>query len=220
MFAVVLQVAVGLAVALLFNNEFPGREFCRALILLPWVLPMVSAANAWLWILNPVYGVVNGVLLNTGIIREPLQFLSEPNAALATVILIKVWKAFPFATLLIMAGLSNIPKERYEAAMIDGATMFQRFFYITLPGLKQVLLMILLLQTIWTFNDITTIYLLTAGGPGKATTSLPILVYQVAFQAGNLSLGAAGAMLMFVIAGLLIFAYFRLYARNEENARG
>ncbi|WP_421724961.1 carbohydrate ABC transporter permease [Bauldia sp.] len=218
--AVALQLAAGLGVALLLSNSFPGRGLVRALILIPWILPIVTTANIWVWMFNEIYGVINSTLIASGLISRPIGFLSDPDLSIFSAIWVKAWREFPFAALLLMAGIQTIPKDLYEAAKLDGATAWQRFLHVTLPGLKLVLLIILLLQTIWTFNDVSTVYLLTRGGPGSSTEILPILVYNTSFIGGDLGKGAAGAVLMFAIVAVIVAVYFRQYARSETEVRG
>jgi multiple sugar transport system permease protein len=214
-----LQLLLGLGVALLLQRTFPGRGLVRALVLIPWVLPIVSTANIWVWMFNDVYGILNTELLNLGIVQDPIPWLSSSQFALVSAILVKTWREFPFAALMLMAALQAIPAELYEAARLDGARAWRRFIHITLPGIRLVVLVVLMLQTIWTFNDVTTLYLLTRGGPGDATTTLPILVYNTAFGTGALSRGAAGAVTMFIVVLVLITTFFVLYNRTESRLR-
>jgi multiple sugar transport system permease protein len=214
-----LQLVLGLGVALLLQRAFPGRGLVRALVLIPWVLPIVSTANIWVWMFNDVYGILNTALLALGVIRTPIPWLSASEFALPSAILVKTWREFPFSALMLMAALQAIPAELYEAARLDGARAWRRFIHVTLPGIRLVVLVILMLQTIWTFNDVTTLYLLTRGGPGDATTTLPILVYNTAFGAGALSRGASGAVMMFIVVLVLIATFFVLYNRAESRLR-
>ncbi len=217
--SVALQLLCGLGVALLLHRKFRGRGLLRALVLIPWVLPIVSTANIWVWLYNDVYGIINTSLLAMGLRETPIPWLSSPDLSMLSSILVKTWREFPFAALLLMAGLEAIPRELYEAAKLDGANAWQQFVHVTLPGLRLVLLVILLLQTIWTFNDVSTVYLLTKGGPGSSTEILPILIYNTSFIGGDLSLGAAGAVLMFLIVAVLVSAYLRFYSKSEAELR-
>jgi multiple sugar transport system permease protein len=217
--SVLLQAVVGLAVALLLHQPFHGRGLVRALVLLPWVLPIVSTANIWLWLFNATYGFFNTALIRAGAIDRPILWLASPDLALLSAIVVKTWREFPFAALVLLAGLQAIPDDLYEASKVDGASAWQRFRSITLPGLRLVLLVVMLLQTIWTFNDFSTVYLLTRGGPGDSTEILPISVFQRAFVGGDLSGGAAGAVLMFLAVCVLIAGYLRTYNRSEEEVR-
>lgn len=217
--SVTLQVLFGLGVALLLNKQFTGRGLLRALVLIPWVLPIVSTANIWVWMYNDVYGIINTSLLALGLVDRPIPWLSSPDLSMMSAIMVKTWREFPFAALLIMAGLQSIPSELYEAAKLDGAGAWARFRHVTLPGLRLVLLVILMLQTIWTFNDVSTVYLLTQGGPGTSTEILPILVYNTSFISGELSRGAAAAVLMFLIVAVMVSLYVRFYSKSEAEMR-
>jgi multiple sugar transport system permease protein len=218
--SVLLQLLIGLGVALLLHRGFPGRNLLRALVLIPWVLPIVSTANIWVWMFNEIYGTIDTTLVSLRLTGRPIPWLSSPQLSLLSVIIVKTWREFPFAALLLMAGLQTISSDLYEAAKMDGANGWQRFRHVTLPGLKLIILIILLMQTIWTFNDLSTVYLTTRGGPGTSSEVLPILIYRTSFVSGDLSRGAAGAVLMFIVVASLAVIYFRGYVRSErENWR-
>ncbi len=217
--SVLLQFLIGLGVALLLDKPFFGRNVLRALVLIPWVLPIVSAANIWVWMFNEIYGIIDTTLVSLHLTSRPIAWLSSPKLSLLSAIIVKTWREFPFAALLLTAGMQTIPTELYEAAKMDGAGPWRRFQYVTLPGLKLIILIILLLQTIWTFNDLSTVYLTTKGGPGTSSEVLPILIYRTSFVSGELSRGAAGAVLMFIVVMGLAFAYFRSYTRSERDWR-
>ena len=217
--SVLLQLLIGLCVALLLNRDFPGRNALRALVLIPWVLPIVSTANIWVWMFNDIYGIIDTTLVSFRVTSRPIGWLSSPDLSLISAIIVKTWREFPFAALLLMAGLQTIPADLYEAAKMDGARAWQRLCHVTLPGLRLIILIILLLQTIWTFNDMPTVYLTTKGGPGTSSEVLPILIYRTSFVSGELSRGAAGAVLMFIVVVSLAVVYFHSYVRNEEENR-
>jgi len=172
--ASVLTIVVGLLAALLLNEPIKGRGLARAVFLFPYVAPIVSVAFVWRWILDPrPSGVVNDILMRSGLIEKPLGYLSTPGLALILIIIFEAWRYFPFAMLMILARLQAVDDTLYEAAKVDGANSFQRFFYITLPELKYVLGAIFLLRLMWTFNKFDDIFLLTSGGFG--TRVLPVL---------------------------------------------
>jgi multiple sugar transport system permease protein len=217
--SVFLQLIIGLGVALMLDRNFPGRNALRALVLIPWVLPIVSTANIWVWMFNDIYGIIDTTLVSFQMTSRPIGWLSSPDLSLMSAIIVKTWREFPFAALLLMAGLQTIPADLYEAAKMDGARAWQRLCHVTLPGLRLIILIILLLQTIWTFNDMSTVYLTTKGGPGTSSEVLPILIYRTSFVSGELSRGAAGAVLMFIVVVSLAVVYFHSYVRNEEENR-
>jgi multiple sugar transport system permease protein len=217
--SVLLQLLIGLGVALLLNRDFLGRNALRALVLIPWVLPIVSTANIWVWMFNDIYGIIDTTLVSFHVTSRPIGWLSSPDLSLMSAIIVKTWREFPFAALLLMAGMQTIPADLYEAAKMDGARAWQRLCHVTLPGLRLIILIILLLQTIWTFNDMSTVYLTTKGGPGTSSEVLPILIYRTSFVSGELSRGAAGAVLMFIVVVSLAVVYFHSYVRNEEENR-
>jgi multiple sugar transport system permease protein len=213
---IALMYAIGLALAVFFNRPFVGRNAVRAAIFLPYILPSVVAANVWRWILDGSYGLVNHALMSVGIIDAPVFWLGQGNSALVAVVLATAWTMAPFAMLLLLAGLQNIPKGLYEAASLDGAGPGTRFRAITLPLLRPVSLVVALLGFIYTFRTFDTIFIMTKGGPGDATTVLPILAYNEAFVNFELGSGATINTLMLVIPTVLALFYFR--ATRKEDA--
>lgn len=208
---------LGLALAAFFNRQFPGRNLVRALIFLPYILPSVVAANVWRWLLDGTYGLVNHLLMTVGVIDEPVFWLGNERAAMVAVILATAWTMAPFAMLLLLAGLQAIPTGLYEAASLDGARKPAQFWYITLPLLRPVSLVVALLGFIYTFRTFDTIFIMTKGGPGDATTVLPILAYNEGFVNFELGQGAAINTLMLVIPTILALLYFR--ATRSEDVR-
>lgn len=206
---IVLMFVVGLALALFFNRRFPGRNLLRALIFLPYILPSVVAANVWRWLLDGTSGLVNFVAVRLGVIQDPVFWLGSPTMALPAVILATAWTMAPFAMLLLLAGLQNIPRGVYEAAAIDGAGRWMTFRRITLPLLRPVASVVALLGFIYTFKTFDTIFIMTRGGPGDATTVLPILAYNEAFVNFDLGTGATVNTIMLVIPTILAILYFR-----------
>jgi len=179
----------------------------------------VGAALVWKWLLNDILGLVNYILTGLGLIGQSITFLGDPGRAMGTVIGISVWKLFPFVTICILARLETIPAELYDAAKVDGAGPIGRFIYITLPQLRGVLFIVLLLRSIWMFNDFETIWLLTKGGPINRTTNLPIFAYLKGFTGSfQVSLGMAITMVMLLFLILVATIYFRVYSVEEEIA--
>lgn len=216
-FSVLLTYIVGMAVALLMNRKMWGRNFFRAMLLITWVIPAVVGANAWMWILNDQTGVINNFLMNIGIIKEPILFLSDSNMARMTVILFDVWKSFPFMSMVLLASMQNIPSDIYESAYLDGANTVDCFFRITLPMVKRESIVALTLSSIWAFNNFDYIYLLTKGGPANSTQVISIYSYYTAFSRSNLGYACAISVVMMVIMMLISMVYFK-FNRAEEDA--
>ena len=213
--AIVLKFVLGMAMALVLNRAFFGRNILRAYFLVPWVLPGFVAYMIWRWFLDPLQGVLNYALTDLGLITFPLEFLSSPNSAMPSVILAHVWRSFPFFGVAFLAGLQNIPSEQYEAAAVDGASGWQQFLFITIPGLRHVILVVLMLATIWTFNAFEPVYLLTGGGPADSTLVYTVLAYEMGIV--NMRLGEASAVpvLILPILGMFIVALSGLMSRDE-----
>jgi multiple sugar transport system permease protein len=213
--AIALKLVLGMAMALTLNRAFFGRNVLRAYFLVPWVLPGFVAYMIWRWFLDPLQGVLNYALTDLGLITFPLEFLSSPATAMPSVILAHVWRSFPFFGIAFLAGLQNIPSEQYEAAAVDGANGWQKFLFITIPGLRHVILVVLMLSTIWTFNAFEPIYLLTGGGPADATIVYTVLAYEMGIV--NMRLGEASAVPVMIlpVLGLFIVAVSGLMSRDE-----
>ena len=213
----VIQTVLAFAAALALNQAFRGRRFARTWIILSWIIPTIVIAILWRWMLNASYGVINFIVTAVGIADAPIDFLGSPKWALPTVIAINAWRWFPFLALLILAGLQSIPKEYYEAAKVDGASATQRFFNITMPQLQPVLYVVGLIGTLWAFNIFDVIWLLTQGGPSGSTQTLPVLIYDKAFN--GFALGEASAISVLLCAFLLIFSlvYIRFVPSGESD---
>jgi multiple sugar transport system permease protein len=210
--------ALGLAIALLLDREFRGRAVFRALFLIPWVIPEVAAALLWKWLYSDEFGVLNFMLLRVGLIETPVLFLADTRLAMTSVIMVQVWKLYPIMFITLLAALQNVPKELHEAAEIDGATVWQRFRYVTFPHLRPASVIITLLACIWTFQNFDIIYLLTGGGPADATKIVPTLVYEKGFWAGELGYAAAIGILMLFCLVVLAVAYLFAYSAQQEEA--
>jgi multiple sugar transport system permease protein len=208
------QFLVGFGFALLLNERWPGNRIMRALILMPWVMPGVSIAIGWSMIYNPMFGMLNDLLARFGL---PTQtWLADPSKALLAVILPNIWKAFPFVAVTMLAGLAAIPAELYEAAKVDGATVWDRFRYVTLPALRNLIVILTLLLSVWTFNFFDLPFVLTNGGPANATEIMPILVYRAAFA--NFQYGYASALAVVMTVINIVFAVFYLRRSLRREA--
>ncbi len=214
-----IKLLLGMCAALLLHGQRRFRSVLTGLILLPWIVPSVVQALTWKSIYDPLFGGLNPILQNLGVISSPVAWLSDPRFALASVIAVNVWAGIPFFTVNLLAGLQAVDNELYEAAEIDGANAWQRFNHITLPSLRYVIAVATLLSTIWTFNGFETIWLLTAGGPGNLTKVYSIMAYEKAI--GSLQFGPGTAVafsLTPVLAGfiLLLSRYMRRDVSREE----
>jgi multiple sugar transport system permease protein len=211
----VLQAVFGVAIALLLNEAVRGINVFRGLLLFPYMVPTVVIALIWRWMLNPEFGVVNAGLHTAGLVHTNIYWLSDPGWAMASTIMLNVWKFTPFVVICVLARLQSIPPELGEAAQVDGAGAWQRFVHVTLPQLKAVLTVVVVFRTIWTFNKFEEIYLLTRGGPGTSTFNLAVYAFEQA--TANLKLGAAAAtgvvMLVFLFAGSVV--YLRLLRQED-----
>ncbi len=211
------QYIIGLVLALLLNAEFKGRGLFRSLILVPWIVPSIAAALAWIWIYDQDHGVLNVMLRQLGLLRgENVAWLGSSTwLALMAVCVAGIWKGVPFMTIVLLAGLQSIPVELYEASRIDGARFRQVVRYIIIPHLKTISAITILLSTIWTFNQFDLVYIMTKGGPAYATHLLSIYTYLTAFDANKMGYAAAIAGVLLVVM-MVIMAFYFWVTRREE----
>ena len=202
--SVALKVVTGMALAMVLDNVVRGRNFFRGLMLLPWITSTVIIALTWRWMFDafPGRGFFNSVLLDLHLLDRPVAFMASPAGAMTAVVVANWWRAFPFFGVSFLAGMQSIPRELYEAASVDGASAGRRFWHITLPGLKHVVIVTSLLSFILTINDFNIIYVMTRGGPGSATQVFATYSYQVAF--GQLRWGRGVTISIFVVPLLVI----------------
>lgn len=205
--AVGLQFALGFAAALLLNRSFWWRSAARALIVVPWALPSVIIGLTWSWMLDFNLGILNQIGVRWGLLAEPVAWLARPETAMPAVILALVWQGFPFFTVTILAGLQAIPQELYEAARVDGAGRWQLFRHVTLPGLAGVIATALLLRMIWVANSLDVILVMTGGGPGTATHTLPLYAFLKAWSGLDFGYGSALAMVLTLLLLGVVMAY-------------
>jgi len=214
---VVITVSVlGVLVALLLNQKFPGRGIVRTLVLLPWAIPPVVNGLMWQWIYDSKIGALNGLLVSLGVLSEYRGWLSEPMSALLALAFADVWNVLPLAVVLLLAALQKIPAELYESARMDGAGPFQLFRHVTFPWLAQTLLVVLILQTLSAIRAFDVIYVLTAGGPGTATTTLVWKTYLTTFENLDFGLGNAYAWMVSLITFGFALVYFRVLWRRGD----
>lgn len=193
--AIACKFLLGMAMACVLNQDLPAKNLFRGVMFLPWAVPAVVSAYVWRFMFDTT-GPINGAIANFGLLDDYIYFFNDARLALPALVAVIVWAGTPFWTMNFLAGMQAISHELYEAAEIDGATTFQRFLHITLPGLQQVMLVTGLLSTIWTSANLTPIFVLTNGGPNYATTTLPLLSYFAAIPGHQLGTGAAIAMTM------------------------
>ena len=206
--------ALGLATALLLNKRFPGRRLLRTLILLPWAVPTVLAAVAFLWILDSSYGVLNYVLQSLGFIQENVAWLASTDTAMLAVVLPTVWKIYPFFTLILLAALQAVPEELYEAASMDGAGAVRKFTSITWPVIRPAAWLSIILQALWTFREFDVIYPMTRGGPADSTETLAIRVYNEAFNLFDMGFASAIGILTMVVGAIAVAV---VYPRLKQS---
>jgi multiple sugar transport system permease protein len=214
-----LQIVLGTAVALLLHQSFKGRAVVRGLVLFPYMMPVVAVILVWLLLYNALFGAINYILFSIGLIPriDAIAWLSHPDSAFAGVVLVALWKYFPFVVVIVLARLQVIPQDLYEAARIDGAGAWSRFVDITLREIKDVLLVVALLRTIFIFNNFEVVFLLTHGGPMQATLTLPILVYETALEGDrSFGRGSAIAVVVFGILMLVMAVYFRFLRKDDR----
>jgi len=200
------KLVIGLITALLLNHDLPGKNVFRALLFVPWAAPIVIGALAWRWMFSDVNGLLSIGLMRMGIVKHYIYWFADGNLAMFAVMLVMVWQGVPFFTMNFLAGMQTIPDEVYEAASIDGAGPWQKLINITLPGLRDVITVTLLLSSIWTSSTLQYVYVLTNGGPSFRTEIFPMLSLHITLGARDLGLGAAAALSSLPFLLLLIFA--------------
>jgi multiple sugar transport system permease protein len=226
-YAEIFKVVLGLAAALLLHHRRRGRALLTGLLLVPWVVPTVVTAFSWRSLLDPIFGSVNALLTASGIgpllvsvhlaDSWPAGWLSDASLAMPSVILVNVWKGVPFFTICFLAGLKAIPADQYEAATIDGASSWQRFRHVTLPGMRHVITVTVTLSSIWTFNNFDLIWLLTQGGPGDVTAPYVLVAYSKAILQLQYGAGAAVTLVMLPVIGGLVFFLVRLLRQDTAG---
>ncbi len=212
-FSVIGSYVVGLGLALLLNQELPGRGFFRVALLLPWVIPSIVSIASWRWLISDQNGLVNQALGLFGV--GPIFFLSTGDWAMFSVILIKIWRSFPFMMVSCLAALQSIDRDMYEAARIDGAGRWQSFRDITMPQIAGISVVMWILMTIWSVNDFETPWLLTQGGPSNATENLIVLAYKYTFTRNDVGVGSAIAVVSMIILMTLAFLLLRKQSAEE-----
>ncbi len=208
---------MGKALALLLLRDFRGKAFVRFLVVLPWAVPVALATMSWRWMLDSLYSVVNWTLQAVGIFGADTwpQWLGQEQLAMLSVIIVHAWRLFPFAAVLFLAGLTSVPRDVLDAAIVDGAGPFRKQFQIIIPIIAPIILVALLFGTVFTFTDLSVVYLLTKGGPTNSTHVLGSLAFQVGILSGDIARGAAISLFLFPFLLVIIVFLLRFLRRRE-----
>jgi multiple sugar transport system permease protein len=213
--SVFAEAVLGVLVALLLNEEFVGRTFCRALLILPWALPTIVNAIMWRLIYQPDFGSLNALLTQTGLIGSYQSWLGTPDRAMNSVIIADVWKNYPLVAMIVLAALQGAPRDLYEAAMLDGANAWQRFRAVTWPIIAPPLVVALVLRSIEALKVFDIIYVMTRGGPASSTKTMSFFVYEESFRFMRVGSGASYALIIVAICMVFVAFYLRLLRRGE-----
>jgi multiple sugar transport system permease protein len=213
---IVFQVVLGMAAALILNETFVGRGLVRAIVLFPYMVPTIVAVILWKWLLNDMFGVVNYWMVALRMVKDPISWLGADHIMLSTIIM-SIWQFFPFVLLSILARLQTIPEALYEAAKVDGASATRRFIHITLPQIRGILFVVILLRSIWMFTKFDTVWLMGEGaGAGRFIRTLPVYAYMRTLTYYQAGLGAALAVIMFAILVVCTVIYFRMFREEAD----
>ncbi len=213
--SVTLETLFGVFLALLLHSEFKGRTFLRTAVLVPWAIPTIVSARMWSWMFHDVYGVINDLLLKTGLSTKVLAWTANPDLAMITVVLVDVWKTTPFMALLILAGLQMLPQECYEAARVDGVHPVRVFFKVTLPLLKPTILVAVIFRMLDALRVFDLIYILTSGS--QDTMSMSVYARQQLFDFQDVGTGSAAATLLFIIVAICVIIYMSLGGLTKDT---
>lgn len=216
-FSVAGEYLLGMLSAVLLNRKFKGRAIFRTLIFIPWLVPIIVAGMTWDWLLNPEFGIINYLLLSSGLIEQKINFLGDARFAMATVIFVNIWRSFPYYTISFLSAMQSIPSDLNEAAAVDGAGIFRRFFSITLPQLKSVSLVIVFIHIIWTAINFDFIWVMTEGGPNYATETLPIMIYKYSMRTFDVGAASALSTMMFSVMFVLFIFYYRKRTQISDD---
>jgi multiple sugar transport system permease protein len=215
--SIFFQVVLGVAVAILLNQNFAGRALVRSITLIPWLIPGIVAATTWAWMFHTEFGIINYMLTSTGALDEPVGWLTRSNTVMPAMIAINVWKLFPFVAIMVLAGLQSIPQELYEAARMDGANYWDEVRHVMLPQIRPVITAVTLLLVIWALNAITIIYAITKGGPANRTVITPIQIFRLAFENVEFNQAAALSVMFFGVVMLIVLAYIKVFANQPGD---
>lgn len=215
MAVVSLEFVLGLSAALVLNRSFRGRRLFRLLIFLPWTVPKIVAANTWAWMFHGDYGIINATLKTLGLSSWRHVWLGDPATALGAVIVAEVWQGYGFVMLMLLAGLQAIPDDLLSAGKVDGASQWQLFRFIVIPCLRPVIVLVLLLLTIQSFNAFIMVYTMTGGGPAGRTEILGLYIYRLSFQFFRFEVASAAGIVLLILAFTVSFFYMRALGARE-----
>ena len=214
--SILVKIVVGMAMALALHNVVRGNQFIRGILLLPWVIPTVVIALTWKWLLDLFRGLINVSLIDAGAVKSGVHWLGDPSLAMASVVMANVWRGFPFFGVSFLAAMQTVPQELYDAADVDGAGGWQKFWRITLPSIKGVVAVVTLLSTIVTLNDFNIVFIMTRGGPGAATHVFATYSYELGIMSQRWGLAMVASLASLPLVALLIIAVVRYLHREEE----
>ena len=218
-FSLLGQILVGFTAALALNRGNLFKGMYKTLLIIPWAFPSIVIAFSWTWILNGVYGILPNLLVKWNICESAPQFLTEKNLAFIVLVLINIWFGAPMIMVNVLSALQTVPQDQYEAAKIDGASTFQSFKHITLPHIKLVMGLLVVLRTVWIFNNFDLIYLITGGGPAGSTQTVPLYAYEMGWGTKLLGKSSAVTVLLFIFLMSVCIIYFTIMNcwEREEN---
>ncbi|ASM70734.1 MAG: sugar ABC transporter permease [Bacillota bacterium] len=216
-FSLVGQLLVGFTAALALNRVKHLKGVYKTLLIIPWAFPSIVIAFSWKWILNGVYGILPNLLVQLGICDEIPQFLTEKTLAFVVLVLINIWFGAPMIMVNVLSALQTVPQDQYEAAEIDGAKKWQSFLYITVPHIKIVMGLLVVLRTVWIFNNFDIIYLITGGGPAGSTETVPVYAYNMGWGTKLLGQSSAVTVLLFIFMMVICIGYFAVIGRWEKE---
>lgn len=208
---------ISMPVAMILNDDFYGRGLARVIVMLPWAISLTMTAVVWRWALNGRSGLLNATLMQAGIIDQPIEWLATAGTAFIVEILVGILVSIPFTTTILLGGLSSMPQDAYEAAVVDGATGWHQFRYITLPLMKPFINIAIVLNVIYVFNSLPIIWVMTEGGPANGTDILVTYLYKLAFRFGQLGKAAAISLVMFGVLLIFTMLYVALISRNDAD---
>ena len=208
---------ISMPVAMILNDDFYGRGLARVIVMLPWAISLTMTAVVWRWALNGRSGLLNATLMQAGIIDQPIEWLATAGTAFVVEILVGILVSIPFTTTILLGGLSSMPQDAYEAAVVDGATGWHQFRYITLPLMKPFINIAIVLNVIYVFNSLPIIWVMTEGGPANGTDILVTYLYKLAFRFGQLGKASAISLIMFGVLLIFTILYVALISRNDAD---